>query len=98
MGLTKKSKYQIKIPIRCYHPRVSISIFELRKQYIMAKIRTRVIFKSYKQQQALLLPPPLGELIPSTNLVHVVNQVVGEMANNLREVHLKKIQKIKNVA
>jgi hypothetical protein len=64
----------------------------------MAKIRTRVIFKSCNQQQALLLPPTLDELIPSTNLVRVVNQVVGEMANNLREVHLKKIQKIKNAA
>jgi transposase len=45
----------------------------------MAKVRTKAIFKSYNQQQALLLPPTLDELIPSTHLVRVVNQVVEEM-------------------
>jgi transposase len=45
----------------------------------MVKLRTKAIFKPYNQQQALLLPPTLDELIPSTHLVRVVNQVVEEM-------------------
>ena len=45
----------------------------------MAKVKTKAIFKTYNQQQALLLPPTLDELISSTHLVRVVNQVVEEM-------------------
>ena len=45
----------------------------------MAKIKTSVIFKSYDQQQGLLLPPSLEELIGPRHLVRVVNQVVDSM-------------------
>jgi transposase len=45
----------------------------------MAKVKTKAIFKSYNQQQALLLPPTLDELISANHLVRVVNQVVDEM-------------------
>ena len=45
----------------------------------MAKVKTSVIFKQYQQQQVLLLPPSLDELISSKHLVRVVNQVVESM-------------------
>ena len=45
----------------------------------MAKIKTSVLFKNYNQQQNLLLPPRLDELIESTHLVRVVNEVVESM-------------------
>ncbi len=45
----------------------------------MAKIKTSVIFKEYQQQQVLLLPPSLEELISPKHLVRVVNQVVESM-------------------
>ena len=55
------------------------SIFVLRSKYTMTKVRTKAIFKTYNQQQSLLLPPTLDELISTTHLVRVVNQVVEEM-------------------
>jgi transposase len=45
----------------------------------MAKVKTSVLFKRYTQQQSLLLPPSLEELIGSTHLVRVVNEVVERM-------------------
>lgn len=45
----------------------------------MAKIKTSVIFKQYNQQQSLLLPPSLEELIGPKHLVRVVNEVVESM-------------------
>lgn len=45
----------------------------------MAKIKSSVVFKSYNQQQTLLLPPSLDELIGATHLVRVVNDVVEQM-------------------
>lgn len=45
----------------------------------MAKVKTSVIFKQYHQQQVLLLPPSLEELISPKHLVRVVNQVVESM-------------------
>ena len=45
----------------------------------MAKIKTSVIFKQYNQQQNLLLPPSLSELIGEKHLVRVVNEVVEAM-------------------
>jgi transposase len=45
----------------------------------MAKIKTSVLFKQYNQQQSLLLPPSLEELIGPTHLVRVVNEVVESM-------------------
>lgn len=45
----------------------------------MANIKRSVVFKTYSQQQALLLPPSLEELIGPTHLVRVVNEVVEQM-------------------
>lgn len=45
----------------------------------MTKIITKAIFKQYNQQQILLLPPSLDELISPMHLVRVVNQVVEGM-------------------
>lgn len=45
----------------------------------MAKVKTSVIFKQYNQQQTLLLPPSLLELIGEKHLVRVVNEVVEAM-------------------
>lgn len=45
----------------------------------MAKVKTSVIFKQYSQQQSLLLPPSLEELIGEKHLVRVVNEVVESM-------------------
>jgi len=45
----------------------------------MAKVKTSVIFKQYSQQQNLLLPPSLDELVGEHHLVRVVNEVVERM-------------------
>lgn len=45
----------------------------------MDKITTKAVFKSYDQQQILLLPPNLEEMIPKNHLVRVVNQVVEQL-------------------
>lgn len=42
----------------------------------MAKVKSSVVFKQYCQQQSLLLPPSLAELIGEKHLVRVVNEVV----------------------
>jgi transposase len=45
----------------------------------MGKITSKAVFKEYNQQQIQLLPPDLGELIPESHLVRVVNQVVERL-------------------
>jgi len=45
----------------------------------MGKVITKAVFKEYNQQQIQLLPPSLEELIPATDLVRVVNQVVDSV-------------------
>lgn len=45
----------------------------------MCKIKTSVVFKTYNQQQGLLLPPSLEELIGPNHLVRVVNELVEAM-------------------
>lgn len=45
----------------------------------MAKVKTCVVFKQYSQQQSLLLPPTLSDLIGEKHLVRVVNEVVESM-------------------
>lgn len=45
----------------------------------MAKIKTSIVFKAYNQQQTLLLPPSLEELIGEKHLVRVVHEVVERM-------------------
>src|SRR5688500_7037034 len=39
----------------------------------------KVVFKTYNQAQAMLLPPSLDELIPSTHPVRVVNSVIDQI-------------------
>src|ERR1044072_4943123 len=45
----------------------------------MTKIKSSVVFKSYQQQQSLLLPPSLEELIGPKHLVRVFINVVEQM-------------------
>jgi transposase len=45
----------------------------------MKKNHGRVTFKPYNQEQAMLMPPSLGELIPEEHMVRVVDRVVDEM-------------------
>jgi transposase len=40
---------------------------------------TKPIFKRYNQEQPMLLPPSLEELIPEGHVVRVVNKMLGEM-------------------
>jgi transposase len=45
----------------------------------MGKVTSKAVFKAYDQQQVLLLPQQLGDLIPQHHLVRVVNLVVDQM-------------------
>jgi transposase len=45
----------------------------------MKKNHGKVTFKPYNQDQAMLMPPCIGELIPEDHLVRVVNRVVDEI-------------------
>ena len=45
----------------------------------MGKIKTSVVFKSYDQQQGLLLPQYLDDLIAPNHIVRIVNEVVERM-------------------
>jgi len=40
---------------------------------------TKVIFKAYNQQQVMLLPPSLEELIAANHPVRVVNKVLDQI-------------------
>lgn len=45
----------------------------------MGKVRSQAVFKPYDQQQVLMLPPQLTDMIPATHLVRVLNSVVEQM-------------------
>ena len=45
----------------------------------MNKVTSKAVFKAYDQQQVLLLPPSLDELIPAGHLVRIVNSVVESL-------------------
>jgi len=49
----------------------------------------RQIFKPYEQQQAMLLPPSLEELIPEGHIVRVVNRMLGEIDKKILEKQYK---------
>jgi transposase len=42
-----------------------------------------VIFKTYNQDQLMLLPPALDELIPAAHLSRIVNQVIDSMSDGI---------------
>lgn len=43
------------------------------------KVHNKVVFKSYQQNQMWLLPPSLGELIPSDHIVRLVSEAIDGM-------------------
>ena len=45
----------------------------------MSKVTSNAVFKPYDQQQVLLLPPSLDDLIPAHHLVRVVSKVVDNL-------------------
>lgn len=45
----------------------------------MSKVTSNAVFKAYDQQQFLLLPPQLDEMISSNHLVRIVNSVVESL-------------------
>ncbi len=45
----------------------------------MGKVTSKAVFKLYNQQQVLLLPPQLDELIPDNHLVRVISTVVDRL-------------------
>jgi transposase len=45
----------------------------------MSKPNGGVVFKAYTQQQAMLLPPSLDELIAADHPVRIVNQVLEKI-------------------
>lgn len=47
-----------------------------RQEKAKKKLHNEVTFKPYIQNQAWLLPPSLGELIPSTHIVRLVNDAI----------------------
>ena len=56
-----------------------VTLFCSRNKIIMGKVNSKAVFKPYDQQQILLLPPRLDELIPANHLVRVVNTVVDQL-------------------
>lgn len=49
----------------------------------------RQIFKPYEQNQAMLLPPSVEELIPETYIVRVVDGIIGAIDKKILEKHYK---------
>jgi transposase len=49
----------------------------------------RQIYKPYEQNQAMLLPPSLEELIPETHIVRVVNRMIGEIDKKVLDKQYK---------
>lgn len=49
----------------------------------------RQIFKPYNQNQAMLLPPSVEELIPERHIVRVVNRMIGAIDNKILEKQYK---------
>ena len=78
-GADQKVNLSKKISLKHCCSRIFLVYLKLQDKNTMANIRTKAVFKQYNQQQNLLLPPSLEELIPSTHLVRVVNQVIEEM-------------------
>lgn len=56
-----------------------VTLFCSRNKIIMGKVTSKAVFRPYNQQQVLLLPPRLDELIPDNHLVRVVNTVVDRL-------------------
>lgn len=49
----------------------------------------RQIFKPYEQNQPMLLPPSVEELIPEHHIVRVVNRMIGELDQRILEKQYK---------
>ncbi len=49
----------------------------------------RQVFKSYQQEQSLLLPPNVNEMIPEGHLVRVVNKMINGVDRSLLEAQYK---------
>ena len=49
----------------------------------------RQIFKPYEQNQPMLLPPSVDEMIPETHIVRVVNRMIGEIDQRILENQYK---------
>jgi transposase len=49
----------------------------------------RQIFKPYEQNQAMLLPPSVEEMIPETHIVRVVNGMIGAIDKKILEKQYK---------
>jgi transposase len=47
------------------------------------------IFKPYDQNQPMLLPPDLEELIPEEHLVRVVNEMINQLDRKILVQHYK---------
>jgi transposase len=45
----------------------------------------RQIFKPYEQNQPMLLPPSLEEMIPEAHIVRVVNGMIGDLDQKILE-------------
>lgn len=59
---------------------------------------TKVIHKSYNQNGSLLLPPSLGELIPSAHPVRIISDILDRCDINEIESTYKDGTKIESVA
>jgi len=49
----------------------------------------RQIFKPYEQNQPMLLPPSLEEMIPEAHIVRVVNRMIGDLDQKILEKQYK---------
>ena len=49
----------------------------------------RQIFKPYEQNQPMLLPPSVEEMIPGSHIVRVVNRMIGELDQRILEKQYK---------
>src|SRR6478672_12957264 len=56
-----------------------VFLFRVVLRVMKKRNDTKVIFKVYNQQQAMLLPPSLEELIPANHPVRVVNKVLDQI-------------------
>ena len=49
----------------------------------------RQVFKSYQQEQSLLFPPNISEMIPEGHLVRVVNEMINGVDRSILEAQYK---------
>ncbi len=49
----------------------------------------RQVFKSYQQEQSLLFPPNISEMIPEGHLVRVVNEMINDVDRSILEAQYK---------